>query len=222
MSVIMSVWAIIPVKHLDEAKSSLARVLDQKNRRSLVLAMLADMLRAIGEAPSVTKTAVVSPDDEVLDFARANRAEGVKDPGLELNEAFKLAISSAVAYGAKAVLLLPGDLPLIRGADIENIATMATAERDVVISPSKANGTNALFLRPPNVMDLKFGGESFPRHLAEAVHAGVKPRIYRSTTVSFDVDEPEDLLKLKKLGTGTKTLGILEQKLAVLENEINS
>lgn len=221
MPVIMTVWAIIPVKHLDKAKSSLAQILDPQTRRSLVLAMLADMINALGEAPSISKTAVISPDDEVLDFVRANRAEGVKDPGLDINRAFKLAISRAVASGAKAVLLLPGDLPLIRPADIENIIAMATAERDVVISPSKANGTNALFLRPPDVMELNFGGESFPRHLAEAVHAGVRPRIYRSITMSFDVDEPEDLLKLKKIGTGTKTLEVLKQKLAVLENEID-
>ncbi|MEM4188043.1 MAG: 2-phospho-L-lactate guanylyltransferase [Candidatus Hadarchaeum sp.] len=218
----MSIWAIIPVKHLDEAKSSLARVLDQMTRRSLVLAMLADMLHAIAEAPSISKTAVVSPDNEVLDFVQSRHAESVKDPGLDLNGAFQLAISHAVASGAKAVLLLPGDLPLIRTADIENIIAMATAERDVAIAPSKANGTNALFLRPPDLMDLKFGGESFPRHLAEAVRAGVKPRIYRSITMSFDIDEPEDLLKFKKLGTGTKTFKVLEQKLAVFDNEIGS
>ncbi|MEM3453083.1 MAG: 2-phospho-L-lactate guanylyltransferase [Candidatus Hadarchaeum sp.] len=218
----MSIWAIIPVKHLDEAKSSLARVLDQVTRRSLVLAMLADMLHAIGEAPSIFKTAVVSPDNEVLGFAQARHAEGVKDPGLDLNGAFQLAMSHAVASGAKAVLLLPGDLPLIRTVDIENIVAMATAERDVVIAPSKANGTNALFIRPPDLMDPKFGGESFPQHLAEAVRAGIKPHIYRSTTVSFDVDEPEDLLKLKKTGTGTKTLEVLKQLLAVLDNEIDS
>ncbi|MGQ9787698.1 MAG: 2-phospho-L-lactate guanylyltransferase [Candidatus Hadarchaeaceae archaeon] len=218
----MTFWAIIPVKRLDEAKSGLAQILDPKTRRRLVLAMLTDMINAIGEAPSIFKTAIVSPDDEVLEFVRANRAEGVKDPGLDLNRAFKLAISRAVASGAKAVLLLPGDLPLIQTSDIENITAMATNERDVVISPSKANGTSALFLRPPDIMELNFGGESFPRHLAEAVRAGVRPRIYRSISMSFDVDEPVDLLKLKKFGTGTKTFEVLKQKLAVLENEIDT
>ncbi|MGC8816816.1 MAG: 2-phospho-L-lactate guanylyltransferase [Candidatus Hadarchaeum sp.] len=218
----MKIWTIIPIKHLGEAKSSLARVLDPQTRRRLVLAMLADMLKAISEAPSIFKTAVVSPDNEVLDFARANNALGVEEPGLSLNGALKLAISRAVALGARAVLLLPGDLPLIRGVDIENITAMATSERDVVISPSKANGTNALFLRPPEAMDLNFGGESFPRHLREAVRVGIKPRIYRSTTVSFDVDEPEDLLELKRLGPGTNTYEVLKQKLPVLEKKINS
>ena len=100
---------------------------------------------------------------------------------------------------------MPGDLPLLRAADIENMAAMATAKREVVMAPSKANGTNALFLRPPSVMDLKFGGESFPLHVAEAVRVGVKPRIYRSETVAFDIDEPEDLLKIETLGLGTRT-----------------
>jgi 2-phospho-L-lactate guanylyltransferase (CobY/MobA/RfbA family) len=54
-------------------------------------------------------------------------------------------------------------------------------------------------------MELKFGGESFPLHVAEAVRVGVKPRIYRSTTVAFDVDEPEDLIAMESLETGSQT-----------------
>lgn len=201
----MTVWAIIPVKRLDAAKSSLARVLNPAQRRWLVLAMLADMLHALSQAPSISGTAVVSQDEEVLDFARKNGATAIGEQNLGLNGAFRLAINRVVEWGATAVLLLPGDLPLLRAADVENIIAMASAAREVIISPSKANGTNALFLRPPDVMELKFGGESFPLHVAEAVRVGVKPRIYRSTTVAFDVDEPEDLIAMESLETGSQT-----------------
>ncbi|MFH1821183.1 MAG: 2-phospho-L-lactate guanylyltransferase [Methanobacteriota archaeon] len=201
----MSTWAIIPVKRLNEAKSSFGRVLDVESRRRLVIAMLEDMLNAIRKAPSISGTAVVSQDKGVLNFAEINGALGVIEPGLGLNEALKTAIAHVVALGANSVLLLPGDLPLLKTADIENVTAMATAGRDVVIAPSKANGTNALFLRPPDIMNLKFGGESFPLHVAEAMQAGAKPHIYRSETAAFDIDEPEDLLKIKNVGLGTKT-----------------
>jgi 2-phospho-L-lactate guanylyltransferase len=151
----------------------------------------------------------VSPDEEVLNFARANGVIGVVEPGVELNEALKLAVDYAVAEGASSVLILPSDLPLLRAADIENIIAMASSPRDIVIAPSKDNGTNALLLLPPDVMNLRFGGESFPSHIAEARRVGVRPRIYRSVNVSTDVDDVEDLLKVETHGLGTRTQSFL-------------
>lgn len=201
----MTLWAIIPVKNLSNAKSSLSKALDPEQRQRLALAMLADVINVARQSSSVSGAAVVSPDEKIIDFARENGATGVAEPGLGLNGALKMAIEHVVDLGAKSVLIIPGDLPLLKSADIENIATMATAQRDVVISPSKANGTNALLLRPPDVINLRFGGESFPLHIKEAVQAGVKPRIYRSQTVAIDIDELEDLIKIETLGPGTRT-----------------
>jgi 2-phospho-L-lactate guanylyltransferase len=201
----MAIWALVPVKHLGEAKSSLSKVLSPAQRQKLVLAMLTDVLSAFRGAGSISGSAVVSPDKNVLDFARSQGAVGVLEKGLGLNGALKFGIERLSHSGATTVLIAPGDIPLMRCDDVENMTSMATLERDVVIAPSKANGTNALLLRPPDIMDLKFGGESFPLHLAEAVKAGTKPRIYRSPTVAFDIDEPVDLLKVETLGLGTKT-----------------
>lgn len=201
----MDTWAIIPVKHLGGAKSSLSRVLDPEHRQRLVLAMLADMLNAIHQASSISGAAVVSSDKKVLKFARLHGAVDIVDHAPDLNGALKLAIKHVLELGATSVLILPGDLPLLKTADVENLNSMATAQRDVVIAPSKANGTNALLLKPPDIIDLRFGGESFPLHVAEATKVGVRPRIYRSPTVAFDVDEPADLLKVETLGMGTRT-----------------
>jgi len=205
----MRTWAIIPVKRLVEAKSSLSEALTLVQRRELVLRMLADVLNAIRGARSIVGTIVVSPDEEVLKFARANGAFGVIEPGIELNKALKLAVDYAVVEGASSVIILPSDLPLLRGADIENIIAMASPPQDVVIAPSKDNGTNALLLLPPSVINLRFGGESFPSHLAEARRVGVRPHIYRSVNVAIDVDDVEDLLKVETNGLGTITQSFL-------------
>lgn len=201
----MNAWAIIPVKHLRAAKSSLSSVLGPEHRRQLVLVMLVDMLNVIHQAYSISRTAVVSSDKKVLNFARIHGAVGIVDHGPGLNGALKLAIKRVLKLGATSVLILPGDLPLLKTDDVENLNSMATAQRDVVIAPSKANGTNALLLKPPDIIDLRFGGESFPLHVAEATKVGVRPRIYRSPTVAFDIDEPIDLLKVETLGIGTST-----------------
>ena len=205
----MLTFAIVPVKRLSEAKSSLSAVLTQKQRREFVLAMLKDVLKATSGARSITGTIVVSPDDSIIKFARKNGADGVAEPGVELNEALKIAIQSAITNGATSVLIMPSDIPFLTAADIENIVAMASSQRDVVISPSKDNGTNALFLKPPDVMSPRFGGESFPAHLSEAHRAGVKPRIYRSITVATDIDDSDDLVETKKLGRGTQTYKFL-------------
>jgi 2-phospho-L-lactate guanylyltransferase len=171
--------------------------------------MLADVLGAVCRAPSITGSAVVSPDERVLDFARLHGAKGLIESALGLNEAIKLAITRVMSLGATSVLIVPGDLPFMRPADIENMISMVNAERDVVIAPSKTKGTNALLIRPPDLLELRFGGESFPSHVKEALRVGIRPRIYRSETVAFDIDEPADLLKIETLGLGTRSHGFL-------------
>jgi len=205
----MPTWTIVPVKRLSEAKSSLSAVLAPQQRRRLVLSMLADVLGAVHQAPSISNAIVVSPDERVLNFARLHGAEGVAEPDLGLNEALKLAIRHTISKGVDSVLILPADLPLLKSADVENLIAMASAPKDAVIVPSKAKGTNALFLRPPSLINLRFGGESFPLHVKEASQAGVRPRVYRSTTVALDIDEPEDLLSVETLGLGTRTYEFL-------------
>jgi len=205
----MTTWAVIPVKRLDDAKSSLSAALTPKQRRGLVLNMLADVLNAIRNARSVAGTIVVSPDEEVLRSARASRTLGIPEPNVGLNKALELAIEHAVAKGATSILILPSDLPLLMPADVENIIAMASSHRDIVIAPSKDNGTNALFLRPPDVMDLRFGGESFPSHVAGARTAGVRPHIYRSITVATDIDDTADLPSVEAHGLGTLTRDFL-------------
>lgn len=205
----MATWVIIPVKRLSEAKSSLSPNLTPKQRKKLVLSMLADVLNSVHRAPSVKGVVVVSPDKRVLDFARLHAAEGLAESGFGLNEALKHAIRHAIAKGESEVLILPADLPTIKTSDIENIIAMASSAKDVVIAPSNTRGTNALFLRPPNVIDLRFGGESFPTHVREALKAGVKPRIYRSPFVSLDIDEVADLEAIRIHGIGTNAYRFL-------------
>lgn len=196
-------WVILPVKHLSKAKSSFGEVLTSEERRELVLCMLSDMLRVLSRLEM--RKVVVSPDEEVLRLTSGMGAEVLREPGLELNLALSLAVEKAVREGAREVLILPADLPFLRVDDVEGIVGMASSEREVVISPSHAHGTNALLLRPPDVIPLRFGGESFPLHVRESLRAGIRPKIYRSETVATDVDGVEDLLRAETLGLGTRT-----------------
>jgi len=205
----MATWAIIPVKRLSEAKSSLKSTLTPEQRHEFVLRMLDDVLSAVKHARSVADVLVVSPDDEVLSFASSKGAVAVLDPDVGLNSALKIAITRAKKAGARDVLILPADVPLLRPTDVEEIIGLVSGERDIVIAASKRKGTNALLLRPPDVINLCFGGESFPAHLEEARRAGITPHIYRSERIATDIDEVSDLVKLEARGLGTKSRDFL-------------
>ncbi|MEM2907825.1 MAG: 2-phospho-L-lactate guanylyltransferase [Candidatus Hadarchaeales archaeon] len=201
----------MPVKRLSEAKSSLSHVLGEEERRELVLSMLADVLKVIKATTSLAGVVVVSPDEEVLRAARISGALGLLEPSVGLNKAIELAIQRAAAEGADAVLVLPADLPLVRVADLENIIAMARSPREVVLAPSKDNGTNALLLKPPDAISLRFGGESFVDHLWEARGRGILPRIYRSTSIAMDVDNIQDLMNLEVEELGAHTRAVVQK-----------
>ena len=63
----------------------------------------------------------------------------------------------------------------------------------VVIAPCRReSGTNALLLRPADLVPFSFGPASFAAHCAAARAAGVEPAVYRSASIALDLDTPED------------------------------
>ncbi len=57
--------ALVPVKSLGEGKSRLAPVLARPDLQALSLAMLGDVVHALGETPAVERVAVVTPDGKI-------------------------------------------------------------------------------------------------------------------------------------------------------------
>jgi len=195
--------AVTAVKSLELAKSKVGRVLKPEERKALVLCMLEDVLRALKHAG--IPTLVVSPDEEVLRFAVQFGCGIVRDIGGGVNLAFELGREEAARLGSDSVLLLPADLPLLRAWEVEKLLEMGEGERFVVLSPTQRGGTGVLYLHPPTVIPLRFGGESFSSHFAEALRAGLKPKVFRSAGTFLDLDEPEDIPKILSLGDGTRT-----------------
>ncbi len=201
----METWAIIPIKHLKEAKSSLSSVMNPLQRQEFVLRMLTDILRAVEISDSVAGSIVVSPDSRVLEFSQPFGATIIRDPGKGLNHALDLAVKKVKEIGGKAALIMPGDVPLVTPREIDEVVGLASREHEVIIAKSNRKGTNAMLLKPPDAIKLKFGGESFPLHVEEASLAGINPRVYESLRLATDIDEVSDLAKVKKLGGGTKS-----------------
>ncbi|MFP4005604.1 MAG: 2-phospho-L-lactate guanylyltransferase [Candidatus Hadarchaeia archaeon] len=195
---------IVPVKRLQMSKTSFSGVFSEDQRKKFTLVMLEDILNVVEQVEEL-EPSVVTPDDEVAEFAKERGVMFKLEPNLGLNGALKIAISQSIEDGCDQVLILPVDVPLVRSRDLENILDLAEGDRCVVATPSEEKGTNALLLRPPDILDLRFGGESFPDHISEARSRGINLEVYFSDCLKRDMDSPEDLLKVETLGKGSRT-----------------
>ena len=192
----MTTWAIVPVKPLVRSKSRLAGVLNPDERKSLSRTMLDHTLHVLTTCQAVENNVlVISRDPAVLTIARKYDINTVQESGSpELNAALTRASRVVSSRGAKRVLILPSDLPLLTKQDIEAILSGKDLPREVVVAPDRhEDGTNALLIQPPSLFEFAFGIGSFKRHLKRAAEAGASVREYRSPTIGLDVDLPEDL-----------------------------
>jgi 2-phospho-L-lactate guanylyltransferase len=184
------------VKPLRLAKSRLADVLTPEERQSFAEAMLRHMLSVLRRVPQITGTLVISRDNHALAIAREYGAKTIQESGApELNAALMRATSIVRSWRCEAVLVLPADLPLISPEDITSIIAMGNGELESVVIATDRNkdGTNALFVRPPGLIDYAYGPGSFRRHAVGARDAGAVVNIYESDRMLQDIDLPEDI-----------------------------
>jgi 2-phospho-L-lactate guanylyltransferase len=188
----VSTIAVLPVKSFGRAKTR-TRLSDER-RASLAESMAADVLRALADVRSLERVIVVTREPRV-----AALAEHVVDDPDEAghSEAALLGIDAALAAGARRVLLVPGDCPLMDATEVEALLDFAGGGDSVTIVPDRhGTGTNALVLDPPDVMAPSFGPGSFARHAALAQAAGAAVRVRHVPSLAFDVDTPADVAAL--------------------------
>lgn len=197
-------WAIVPVRTLEGAKSRLGEVLDAEERHDLAVALLERTVRAVVDATTVSGVLAVSPDPAALEIAAAAGARPLPQRTRGLNAAVTEARTEAQSLGATEVLVLPTDLPRISSAAIDELirAARTTPGPLVLLVPDRhGRGTNALFLRPPDVIEVAFGGDSRLAHAARAGAAGVAYRELDGP-LAMDLDTPEDLVLAEPLLLG--------------------
>jgi 2-phospho-L-lactate guanylyltransferase len=184
-------FIIIPAKPFPEAKTRLAPALSLQERAALSEGLLR---RTIEIAGAVGQVVVVSRSAVVWQVAQEAGAWALVEHTPDLNAAIRQGVQWAGRRGAEVVLILPADLPLLSVRDLVELTSLGRQERPcVVIAPCRrGRGTNALLLRPPDVIAPHFGAASFAVHQAAAHAAGVAPRIYRAAGLAFDLDTPGD------------------------------
>lgn len=185
------VTVVIPLKALARAKGRLAAELDPAARRDLAAWMLGRVVSACMAAPSIEGVLVVAGDDAAAEVAARWPVEVLVEPEEGLNRALRAA-DARFPPGA-STLVLAGDLPLISGAEIEEVCAAAVGERAVVVGPTADGGTAALLRRPHDVIAPAYGPGSAARHIEAARAAGVEAVTVDRPGLALDVDTPGQL-----------------------------
>jgi len=194
----MALWAIVPIKPLDQGKSRLAEVLTPEERRDLNSRMLAHTLQTLKAVPAIEQVMVVSRDPKALALARELGARTIQENGApHLNIALQRATQVAREFATRGVLVLPIDLPLITVDGIRKLLDRAIQPPVVVAAPDRrGEGTNALLVYPAGLIKYHFGEGSFQQHCQLAHQAGARLEIVEYPALGLDIDLPEDLAAL--------------------------
>lgn len=209
---------LIPMKSLAGAKMRLADILDQRERGELALAMLVDVITACNEADCFDRVAVVSSDSDVFWQARELGAMPIAEPATltGLNDGLTFGVRYlARRIGVEEVVILPADIPLVQPVDLLTIVNaLAGAEQRVVLVRAYDNGTNALAVRPPEIIPMRFGKDSADAHRAAAETSGIDCVELPIERLTFDVDAAEDVASLASRKVGAATRGWIDARAA--------
>ena len=188
---------VLLLKDFELAKTRLSSVLDPAARRIIAIDFALAALGAVGPSALVvagSETAAAMAREAGNEVIVEERAEGQ-------NPAARLGIRTAVKAGADALLLLSSDLPMIEPAIVARLLAWADGlPRPVVVAvPALGRGgTNALYLAPPDTIELHFGDDSLAKFEADARGHGVRFETYESPELALDVDEPSDLAAFRE------------------------
>lgn len=189
-------WLIVPVKPFGQGKSRLASQLSPTERAVVSRQMLVHLMEMAAASRVLAGVLVVSRDPNVLALAAEAGViplEETGEMGGDINAALEQATAAATERGAQAILVLPGDLPLITRQDIAQLEQSLPSPAGICLAESKDGGTNALAMRPIGAIPFAFGVKSFARHHRLAQAAGLPIHIISSPTLAVDLDSPADL-----------------------------
>jgi 2-phospho-L-lactate guanylyltransferase len=192
------IHALIPLKEVATAKTRLAESLSDSLRRRLVIAMLTDVCRCLLRTRGVSGVSVLTCDPAAVPADCTHLDDG----RLELNAAIARAAAALARRGAHWLLVVPGDLPLIEPEDVRALI-QRRAPHSVIAAPDlRCEGTNALLWQPQLPFAPCFGELSFAAHERGARAAGLAFERVSLPRVAFDVDQREQLMRLRREAGG--------------------
>ena len=193
-------WAVIPVKQISQAKQRLSKILSSEERRNFFSAMLEDVLSMMVKIDFFEKIILATNCPHAISIAgRHSITHFETGPDDGLNQAAGETVNHLLENGIRDMFLIPADIPLITEEEINSAIKAHPSAPSLTIIPSRDKlGSNCLLLSPPSRMPLKFGPDSYFRHLEIAKSNGLKINPMELPGFGLDIDEPKDLFQLLK------------------------
>ena len=200
-------WAIVPLKYFDNAKSRLSDALSSTERQLLVRTMARDVLRALAGCTYLQGILINSRESEVSDLAKEFGAEVFVEPeGSDLSQSVTLAgVWLKQERAATGTLIVHADIPLATSADFDEL--LKNHSGISLVPDDEGMGTNCIVASPPNPIDYRYDGKSFRPHLEAARKAGFEPRVCEIAGLQLDIDTAADLRKLLAVVNTEQSIG---------------
>jgi 2-phospho-L-lactate guanylyltransferase len=205
--------ALVPVRSFARAKRRLRARFSPGDVDAIQRALLADVLSALGASRGLDHVGVLTGDPAVAQAARgAGAALHWLDPDPGLNPALESAARSLRADGFDALLVVLGDLPLLRGGDVDAVLE-AGLDHPLVGVASLDGGTALLYQSPPGQIPARFGPESFDAHRIAAREQGAELLALElpDPAARCDLDTPEDARRIAASERETRTVALLRK-----------
>jgi 2-phospho-L-lactate guanylyltransferase len=205
------IWAVLPVKEIDGAKSRLAHDCSAHFRRELVRAMLQDVLHALTTTTGLAGIVVVSVDRGACALATQCGARVFEEGARGGHTAAVMAAARRLACEGRAgMLTVPADIPGVTSSELSRLLDMHAEAPALTIVPSHdRRGSNAILVSGPDAVPLAFGDDSFVAHLAAARRAGIEPTIACMPGIALHIDHAVDLARLIQTPAPTRTSAFL-------------
>ena len=203
-------WIVIPVKRFAFAKNRLSSVLTSSERESFAQVMLNDVVRAVADASLVSGILLISNETRAKYVVERAGGLFLKTEESGVSSAFKQASDWLLRHGQRTAFMMPSDIPTIESSEVDSLIATHPGGKSVTIIPDRHYaGTNGLIVSPPDVINYRFGSNSFTLHVTAVENAGIKPTVKISQGVALDIDSQPDLYRLLTVEQSIETLDYL-------------
>ncbi len=192
-------FILVPFKNFILAKSRMRKDLSKKNTEKIVEKMLTHVLYEVSKSKLSDFNYIVTNDSRAIEIAKKFDIKVIKEEKqIDESNSVDLASEMLIKKGAKSLLRIPGDLPLINHDDIDKIFQKSSLNSSSIIVPSKSGkGTNAILRNPPNAIQSFFGHDSFKKHINEFKRKKIKYEVMKIKSIELDLDCLEDINNLQ-------------------------
>ena len=205
-------WAVVPSKQFGSAKKRLAALLSEAERTHFAEVMLRDVLAALQSSEHIAGIVVVSKEPAAERIAQAYGAHYLLESQNDLSVAVAQGGQFVGTQGADAMLMVPGDVPLLSSAEIDQLIELHGGKPGLtLVSDRDGTGTNGLVVSPIGLIEFSYGVNSYILHTDAGHAANAVVRSLVLEGLSLDIDTPEDVKTLMAYDRASATFDYLDE-----------